>query len=294
MKLRGRSTQSAPQMRYSSRVNEANVDTVRLQTCSKSVEDLLLGGTLMSLSCVFSESVCSKVNFFSTYSGSRRKDLTCLTSEHKEQENTGSSSSPQLDTLSFNYPDPSDEGAQEPKRFPTLPSVGDSVEQHHKESGNHGYMSCELQHECLVSTLGSQVFSNAGTVMDCRNHTNIPADVSRSAEQTDCSSAPGLCECRAPAADCRETLGRREGKVQEDTGVVREEERPRRLEAWSGGPGQKNEPYNCSYGICCHGSRLGLDDFKEFLQGRPGEKTFNLWMDIERLKSAQNRERKNR
>lgn len=155
-------------------------------------------------------------------------------------------------------------------------------------------MSSEEQHECLVSTLGSQVFNNVGAVMDCRNHTNIPADGSRSAEQTDCSSPPGLCECQASAAGCRETLGRREGKVQEDTGGVRLEERTRRLEARSMGQGQKNVPYNCSYGICCHGSRLGLDDFKEFLQGRPGEKTFNLWMDIERLKSAQNRERKNR
>lgn len=224
------------------------------------------------------------------------KDSACLTSEHKEQNNiisTGSSSSPQLDTVSFNYPDFSHEGAQEPKSFPLLPSVGGSEEQHQKENCNHGYMSCELQQECLVSTLGSQVLNNAGTVMDCRNHTNIPADVSRSAEQTDCSSSLGLCECRDSAAGCMETL-RREGKVQEDVGGVRVEERARRWEAGSGGPGQKNVPYNCSYGICCHGSRLGLDDFKEFLQGRPGEKTFNLWMDIERLKSVQNQERKNR
>lgn len=225
------------------------------------------------------------------------KDATCLTSEHKEQNDTlstGSSGSPQLDTLSFNYPDLSHEGGQEPKSFSPLPSVGGSEEQHQRETCNHGYMSCELQHECLISTLGGQVFNNAGTVMDCRNHASIPADVGRSAEQTDCSGAPGLCECRASAAGCMETLGRREGKVQEDMGGVRVEESARQLEAWSGGPGQKNEPHNCSYGICCHGSRLGLDDFKEFLQGRPGEKTLNLWMDIERLKLVQNRERKNR
>uniref|UniRef100_H2TU61 RGS domain-containing protein n=1 Tax=Takifugu rubripes TaxID=31033 RepID=H2TU61_TAKRU len=82
----------------------------------------------------------------------------------------------------------------------------------------------------------------------------------------------------------------REGKVQEGTGGVRVEERAQRLEAGSGGLGQKNAPYICFYGICCHGSRPGLDDFKEFLHGRPGEKTFNLWMDIERLKLVQNRE----
>lgn len=49
MKLRERSTQSAPQMRYSSKLNEENVDTLRLKTCSKSAENLALGhgGTLM-------------------------------------------------------------------------------------------------------------------------------------------------------------------------------------------------------------------------------------------------------
>ncbi|CAK6967144.1 LOW QUALITY PROTEIN: regulator of G-protein signaling 22 [Scomber scombrus] len=38
----------------------------------------------------------------------------------------------------------------------------------------------------------------------------------------------------------------------------------------------------------------GLDEFKEFLRGTPGEKLLNLWMDIERLKAIQHRERKNR
>lgn len=286
MELRGRSTQNVPQMQHSSKVNEGNIDTLRLQTCSESAEDLSggRGGTLMCLSCRFSASVYSKVIFFFLHLSGSRKDLACLTSEPKEQNqsvNTGSSSSPQLHTPSFDSPDLSYEGAQEPKSFPTLPSVGDSDE-NPKESSNHGYVSCEPQQECLVSTLGSQVFNNAGAVMECLNHTNIPADV----------SAPGLCECQAWDAGCRETLGRREGKVQGDTGGVRVEERT--LEARSGSSGQKNVPHNCSYGICCHGSRLGLDDFKDFLHGRPGEKTFNLWMDIERLKSVQNRERKNR
>ncbi|KAI3361488.1 hypothetical protein L3Q82_013638, partial [Scortum barcoo] len=50
----------------------------------------------------------------------------------------------------------------------------------------------------------------------------------------------------------------------------------------------------CCHGTCCHGSRPGLDEFKEFLRGTAGEKLLNLWMDIERLKATQNRERKNR
>ncbi|XP_066538401.1 regulator of G-protein signaling 22 [Hoplias malabaricus] len=35
-------------------------------------------------------------------------------------------------------------------------------------------------------------------------------------------------------------------------------------------------------------------DFKSFLQGRPGERILNLWMDIERLKTLQNLEARNR
>lgn len=138
------------------------------------------------------------------------------------------------------------------------------------------------------------MFNNAGTVMEGPNHANTCADVGRSAEQTDRSSPPGPCECQASAPGCRETVGGGKGKVQEDAGGVRLEERTQWLEAGSGGPGQEHLPYICSYGICCHGSRRGLDDFKEFLQGRSGEKTFNLWVDIERLKSAQSKERKTR
>ncbi|XP_056290625.1 regulator of G-protein signaling 22 [Pseudoliparis swirei] len=38
----------------------------------------------------------------------------------------------------------------------------------------------------------------------------------------------------------------------------------------------------------------GLDEFKDFLRGTPGERLLNLWMDIARLKAAQNWERKSR
>lgn len=69
MKLRGRSTQYAPQIQHSSKVNEGNIDTLRLQTCSKSAEDLSggRGGALMCWRCMFSVSVWSKATFFSTY-----------------------------------------------------------------------------------------------------------------------------------------------------------------------------------------------------------------------------------
>ncbi|XP_048881920.1 regulator of G-protein signaling 22 isoform X2 [Brienomyrus brachyistius] len=43
-----------------------------------------------------------------------------------------------------------------------------------------------------------------------------------------------------------------------------------------------------------HDSYYGLEEFKSFLQGTPGEKLFYLWMDIERLKTLQNQHSKNR
>lgn len=235
-----------------------------------------------------------RCSFVPTSSGSARKDSTSRLPELKEQSNTvdtGSSSSPEPRTTSSDDPERHWEEIQGPKCFTMLPPVGDSEEQSQKGRGNHGYRCVELQHECLVSTADSRVFSNAATVMEGQNQTNASADVSRSAG---CTGLLGPCEGQAPAAGCRETPEGRKGKVQEDTGRVRVQERTRRLEAGSGGPGQKCVPYICFYGICCHGSRPGLDDFKEFLHGRPGERTFNLWMDIERLKSAQHRGRKNR
>lgn len=299
LKFRGRSIQSAPQLRSSSKMNEGNVDMLRLRMCSKSAEDVSLedSGTLMCLN--YMSSVCVQLSecflFVPTCSGSGIKDLTCQLPEHKQSNitNVGSSSSPKPVTSSSNHAELHYGEVQEPKFVTMLPSVG-NWEERQKECSDHGYRSVELQHECLVSTMDSRVFNNAETVMEGPNQTTASADVSRSAEQTACTGPPGPCECQAPAVGCRETLEGREGKVQEGMGGVRVEERAQRLEAGSGGPGQKNAPYICFYGICCHGSRPGLDDFKEFLYGRPGEKTFNLWMDIERLKLVQNRERKNR
>lgn len=299
LKFGGRSIQSDPQLRSSSKMNEGNVDMLRLQMCSKSADDVSLedSGTLMCLN--YMSSVCVKLCqcflFVPTCSGSGIKDLTCPLPEHKQSSitNVGSSSSPDPFTPSSYHAELHYREVQQPKFVPMLPSVG-NWEERQKECSDHGYRSVELQHECLVSTMDSRVLNNAETVMEGPNQTTPSADVSRSEEQTACTRPPGPCECQAPAVGFSETLEGREGKVQEGTGGVRVEERAQRLEAGSGGPGQKNAPYICFYGICCHGSRPGLDDFKEFLHGRPGEKTFNLWMDIERLKLVQNCERKNR
>nr|XP_057909548.1 regulator of G-protein signaling 22 isoform X2 [Doryrhamphus excisus] len=49
----------------------------------------------------------------------------------------------------------------------------------------------------------------------------------------------------------------------------------------------------CCHGTCCQGDKPGIDGLKEFLRGTPGGKLLNLWLDIERMKTIQNRERKN-
>ncbi|KAM9852580.1 regulator of G-protein signaling 22 [Aulostomus maculatus] len=43
--------------------------------------------------------------------------------------------------------------------------------------------------------------------------------------------------------------------------------------------------------IRCYDDRPGLDKFKEFLRGTPGDKLLNLWLDTERLKTTQHSER---
>ncbi|KAM6909718.1 regulator of G-protein signaling 22 [Xenentodon cancila] len=53
----------------------------------------------------------------------------------------------------------------------------------------------------------------------------------------------------------------------------------------------KNQEYTPDF---CWDDRPDFNAFKEFLQGTHGEKLLCLWMDIERLKAAQHRDRKNR
>ncbi|XP_028326368.1 regulator of G-protein signaling 22 [Gouania willdenowi] len=47
-------------------------------------------------------------------------------------------------------------------------------------------------------------------------------------------------------------------------------------------------------GVSYYGDWISLDDFKEFLQGTPGEKLVNLWIDIERVKAIHSSARKSR
>lgn len=173
----------------------------------------------------------------------------------------------------------------------TAPSAGNSEDERLEESRGHSYESSELQLESLATTVVQQVLNSALTDL---------LTVSKSGEQTDCTSEAESWECKAflHAADrCRGKSGAREEKVQEEERGARVEQRTKGFktcwEVGSSGTCHENVLDMCCHGIC-HQGRPGLDEFKEFLRGTLGEKLFNLWMDIERLRSTHNRERKNR
>lgn len=174
----------------------------------------------------------------------------------------------------------------------TPPSAGNSEDERLKESSGHSYESSELQLEYLTATVVQQVLNSVLTDL---------LTVSKSGEQTDCTSTAKSWECKAflhSADRCRERSGAREEKVQEEERGAGVEQRTEGFKTyWEvGSSGTYHDVLDtcmCCHGIC-HQGRPGLDEFKEFLRGTLGEKLFNLWMDIERLKSTHNRERKNR
>lgn len=250
-------------------------------------------------------------------SGSTRM-LTCLLSGQKEH-NTNCSVSPRCSSSLFERENPSSisslfspassssssnlkcKKGQELQSSQTAPSAGNSEDEHLKESSSQSYESSELQLEHLAATVVKQALNNALTVMDGQSQANTSECFSKLGDQPDCTGTVKSCECKVclhSADGCRERLEGRKEKVQEDERGTGVEERTELLkknwEVGRRGTNQENVLDICCHGICCHGSSPGLDEFKEFLRGTPGEKLFNLWMDIERLKSTQNRERKNR
>ncbi|XP_070823015.1 regulator of G-protein signaling 22 [Chaetodon trifascialis] len=135
--------------------------------------------------------------------------------------------------------------------------------------------------------------------MDGQSQANTSDCSSRSRQQTNCASTDRSCERKARQHSADGGRQRMKGKkVQEGKRQSREGEKTEWFEKdWEvgrRGTDQENVLDICRHGTCCHGNRLGLDEFKEFLRGTSGEKLFNLWMDIERLKATRDRERKNR
>lgn len=193
------------------------------------------------------------------------------------------------------------DGAPEFKRSQTAPSTVNSVDEHHHEFSGQRYECSELQLEHLAATVVKQVLNNALSVMNGQCQANTHDCSCKSGEQTNCTSAVQSCKskvCLNSADGHKERMGRRQEKVQQDERGAGVEERTELLkmnwEVERGGRDQENILDICCQGNYCYGIRQSLDEFKDFLRGTPGEKLFNLWMDIERLKSTQSRERKNR
>lgn len=202
---------------------------------------------------------------------------------------------------SGSFSDLTSDEAPELKRSQTAPSTGNSVDEHHQEFSGQRYECSELQLEHLAATVVKQVLNNALSMMDGQCQANTHDCSCKSLEQTNCTSTVQSCEskvCLNLADGHGERMGRRQEKVQQDKRGAGVEERTELLkmnwEVERGGRDQENILDICCHGNYCHGIRQGLDEFKDFLRGTPGEKLFNLWMDIERLKSTQSRERKNR
>ncbi|XP_053289204.1 regulator of G-protein signaling 22 [Pleuronectes platessa] len=172
--------------------------------------------------------------------------------------------------------------------------------QYLKESRGQSFESVEAQMEDLAAKIIKQVLNNALSVMTDESQGNISDCFNKSAEQTNCTSkGEKLCECGCQHSDNggREPLEGIQAKVQEDKTVNAVEEktewdkRNREVGSWD-----KDQGNVCDIGChvnCCLDNRPGLDEFRQFLRGTPGEKLIHFWMDIEKLNSVQP-ERKNR
>lgn len=179
-----------------------------------------------------------------------------------------------------------------------MPSLGNPQDEHVTDSSSQTNNSSEVQLGLLAATVVNQVLHNSLTVMDGQCLANTSESFSLSGDNAYCTNTVKSCEYdifpqSATGVQDREKV--REEKVQEDnTGVEMKTELEKKSWKEEGKGRHKKTVFDCCHGILCHSSRLGLDEFKEFLRGTQGEKMFNLWMDIERLKCTQNRQRKNR
>lgn len=180
-----------------------------------------------------------------------------------------------------------------------MPSLGNPQDEHVTDSSSQTNNSSKVQLELLAATVVKKVLHNSLTVMDGQCLANISESFSLSGDNAYCSSTIKSCECniflQSPTGvQDREKM--REEKVQKDKRHTVEEKTELENKNWKEEEGgrRKKTVFDCCHGILCHSSRLDLDEFKEFLRGTQGEKMFSLWMDIERLKCTQNRQRKNR
>lgn len=183
----------------------------------------------------------------------------------------------------------------------TEPSAGNREEQYLQESSSQNAEFSELQLKYLATRLIKNVLNNALNVIDGQNQANISDCLSKSRDLTNCTSKEKSCECKVcqhSAVEGRDRLKGKKEKVQEGKNGKGVEEKTHckkeNREVRSRGSGQEKMSDICCHGTCWHDNTPGLDNFKDFLQGTPGEKLINLWMDIEKLKIIQHREWKDR
>ncbi|XP_068178841.1 regulator of G-protein signaling 22 isoform X2 [Antennarius striatus] len=208
-------------------------------------------------------------------------------------------------TLSFSHssssPDSKCEKEQEPLISGTAPSPGSSEFERISEFVGQSYESPEKELEYVAAGVVKQVLNNTLNLMNGQSLANTTHCFSMSGEWTNHSSTDESFESKGyqrSADEDRDRLDSKKEKVQESMkgrGVGEKTNMfGKNWEVGSACTGQEHILDICYYGTCCHVSRLGLDEFKVFLRGTQGEKLFHLWMDIERLKTTQSRERKTR
>ncbi|XP_026149614.1 regulator of G-protein signaling 22 isoform X3 [Mastacembelus armatus] len=288
----GRTTQSAPQLSRSSQFDKENNNLLKVLTCSHSLENssAIQGSMRMynfsSLHSVLNEHTNPKCSQSSRCLSSSPElqnpslSTSCFSSSNVKYFKTQEYQSPQIEVnLCF-----------------TEPSTPE--EQYLQESSNCSESS-DLQLKYQATQVTKQVLQNALKVVDGDNQANISDCVSKSGDQTNCVSTEKSCQCKVclySADGARERLDRTKSKVQEGKRGSGIETKWDKKNGEVGNTGINQEHFlgiGC-HGTCCCNSRPDFEEFKEFLQGTPGEKLMNLWMDIEKLKTIQHREQNNR
>lgn len=318
----GRTTLSASQLHCSPQLEKEN-NALNVVTCSDSLENISLKQGEFQSACVSVFYVCADLSLimnkrflccpFPCCSGSKRThSLVCLPTgpeesarcffSHSTREilHTTSSLSSSFSSLS-NLKCEKHQEHQSTQTELTEPLNGNPKEQYLQESSSQNVESSELQLEYLATRLIKNVLNNALNVVDGQSQANISDCLSKLRDQTNCISKEKSCECKVcqrSAVGGRDTLKEKEEKVQVGESGKEVDEKTdwgkENREVGSRGPGQENMPDICCHGACWHDNRPSLDNFKEFLQGTPGEKLINLWMDIEKLKIIEHSERKGR
>nr|XP_033957896.1 regulator of G-protein signaling 22 isoform X2 [Pseudochaenichthys georgianus] len=251
----GGAPMSAPQLRCSAQTDQESKTALKVLTCSH-----------------------SQSNSSAKEGSMRMLNVTCLCSDHMEHLNTQCS-------VTFR--------CSERGESPILQGTHTELSLHAREE-TLLKESSEVQLEEEEATVVKQVLNNALSQADTSECW------STSGEQTRRNSTHRSCEaCLQHVADGgTDRLGGGEEKLQEGKkksgGEEKTKWRKKNREVGRRDRDPENIHETCCQSTCCRGNRQGVDELKEFLRGTSGEKLLNLWMDIERLKAPQNRERKNR